>query len=192
MRNPILYCILIFAISMLLISCGSNDNSTNTANTTKTEKEIEQSTEALAATESEESLEESSDIIALSPEEQFDKVVSYFNTSEKAAKKRHSWTTDASYYVGFNKTDNQIQFMYISDDDSQGVLLTLDRERNFGITVKIRSVNEGVLGTAEMKAGEYTYGYCLLHNKITQSCKVKKEIVATPKRRKMQALSRAA
>ena len=132
MRKPILYCAIILIISLLFSSCDAQ----TTSDSEKTDLPKE-----------------------LSPEEQYDYVFSYFDSKGTAGKERHSKTADAKYYVGVSKKDNQIQFMYISDDKSQGVLLTLDKNGQFGVLVNIKSGKEGVIGKNEMKASEFTCGY---------------------------------
>lgn len=128
MRKQVFYCLISFAISVLLLSCGTQETNS---------KEYKN----------------------LSAEEQYDYVFSYFADKGTAGKSRHSATTEAAYYVAANKEEDQIQFLYASEDKTQGVLLSLERDGHFGILVNIKSSNEAVIGTAEMEAADYTYGY---------------------------------
>ncbi len=157
-RKSILYCLLIFAVTVPLLSCGSQEVSSSEDKTVQAEV-TEEPAEVPEESDAGPLSKEQGDLLELSPEEQFDNVFSFFADNGNAGKSRHSLITDATYYAGVSKEDNQIQFMYISEDKSQGVLLSLDREGRFGILVNIKSGNEGVIGTVDMKASDYTYGY---------------------------------
>ena len=157
-RKQVLYYLLIFAVTVPLLSCVPQEVSGSEDKTAQTEV-IEEPADIPKEGDAGSLSKEQGDTIELSPEEQFDNVFSFFAGNGNAGKSRHSFITDATYYAGVSKEDNQIQFMYISEDKSQGVLLSLNREGHFEILVNIKSGNEGVIGTADMEASDYTYGY---------------------------------
>ena len=155
MRIPVCYCLVSFAISALLLSCGSQETSRKDESDLHGNVNTEGETNSLSV----ESTEEGEKHPKLSPEEQYDYVFSFFADKGTSGKSRHSATTEATYHIAANKEENKIQFIYASEDKTQGVLLSLERNGHFGILVNVRSQNEAVIGSAEMDAADYTYGY---------------------------------
>ena len=158
MRRTLGYCLLVLIIIVSLTACSSRELSSNKDNSVQ-EEFTGESAETKKSNEIEEQPVDNTEAIMLSPEEQYDNVFAYFSARNYEGKSRHSFITEAEYYVWANEQENQIQFMYYSNDKSQGVLLTLNRNGDFGILVNIKTGNEDVIGTAGMNAADYTYGY---------------------------------
>lgn len=146
--------ILMSSMVLFLASCRA---SSNEENDTITESIAEDESSAIDLQIKEQ--EESSVVETLPVQDPFDTVFNYFLEKGTGAKSRHSLSTEGTYYVGISREDEQIQLVYMSDDRTQGVLLALSRDGSFNVLVNLKSDNEGVIGTVDMKASDYTYGY---------------------------------
>lgn len=150
MKKPISLFLLIILV-LMMIGCTGKGEQKSPQTSDPIQKEMEQS-----RTENETQVTPE-EVKPLRPEEVFDKVYDYFAAGKP--KKRIALSLEAAYYVGIDKEEHIISFMYASEDHTQGVVLELDRAGNLNVLVNIKSLNEGVIGTATIKAADYYYGY---------------------------------